>query len=57
MLRCLQEIQPDFVEEAKVLSWAVDPRKQEEEEEERKNSLDRGYEQNGTKHFPNVIFS
>jgi hypothetical protein len=26
--------QPDFVEEAKVLSWAVEPRKEEEEEEE-----------------------
>jgi hypothetical protein len=26
-LRSLQEIQPDFVEEAKVLSWAVEPRK------------------------------
>jgi hypothetical protein len=26
--------QPDFVEEAKVLSWAVEPRKEEKEEEE-----------------------
>jgi hypothetical protein len=25
---------PDFVEEAKVLSWALEPRKEEEEEEE-----------------------
>jgi len=30
-LRSLQEIQPDFVEEAKDLSWAVEPRKEEEE--------------------------
>jgi hypothetical protein len=29
MLRSFQEIQPDFVEEAKVLSWAVEPRKEE----------------------------
>jgi hypothetical protein len=34
LLRSLQEFQPDFVEEAKVLSWAVEPRKEEEEEEE-----------------------
>jgi hypothetical protein len=33
LLRSLQEIQTDFVEEAKGLSWAVEPRKEEEEEE------------------------
>jgi hypothetical protein len=34
--------QPDFVEEAKVLSWAVEPRKvveEEEEEEEEEDSI------------------
>jgi hypothetical protein len=31
LLRSLQEIQPDFVEEAKAY-WAVEPRKEEEEE-------------------------
>jgi len=29
LFRSLQEIQPDFVEEAKVLSWTVEPRKEE----------------------------
>jgi hypothetical protein len=33
LLRSLQEIQPDFEEEAKAC-WAVEPRKEEEEEEE-----------------------
>jgi hypothetical protein len=28
LLRSLQEIQPDFEEEAKALSWAVEPRKE-----------------------------
>jgi hypothetical protein len=30
LLRSLQEIQPDFVEEAKALSWAVESRKEED---------------------------
>jgi hypothetical protein len=34
LLRSLQEIQPDFVEGGQGLSWAVEPRKEEEEEEE-----------------------
>jgi hypothetical protein len=28
MLRSLHEIQPDFVEDAKALDWAVEPRKE-----------------------------